>query len=130
MTMTRDSLAIPSKPLRQTQRIRVLTALREAGDKGITNAELAEVSLRWQARLGELHKEGYRTSLENLGDGLVNYVLVHEPNAKLPTPPRAMDVLTREIEGKFGGKVTTSQLLYILQSNRLQVGHKAGTFNV
>lgn len=111
------------------QRTRLLTALRKAGKNGLTSIELSEISLRWNARLGELNKMGYRIASESLGDGIWNYVLIHEPAAISPPPPRALDVLTREVEGKFGGKVTTGQLLHILQTNRLQVGHKAGTFN-
>ncbi|ALA07252.1 hypothetical protein SECTIM467_128 [Brevibacillus phage SecTim467] len=111
-----------------SQRQRVLTALRQAGEKGITNVELQEISLRWQARLQELYMQGYKVALENLGDGVYNYVLVHEPETIAPRPVRAQTILTREIEGKFGGTVTTAQLLHILASNGLQVGRKAGSF--
>jgi hypothetical protein len=115
---------------RVSQRGQVLNALRTAGAKGLANFELYEISQRWAARLQELYKQGYKVRVENLGDGIYNYTLVEEPSAIPPTPDRAQDVLTREIEGKFGGSVTTAQLLYILQSNKLQVGRKAGTFNV
>lgn len=119
----------PDSKKRVSQRGQVLNALRKAGAKGLANYELYEISQRWAARLQELYKQGYKVRVENLGDGIYNYTLVEEPTAILPRPDRAQDVLTREIEGKFGGSVTTAQLLYILQSNKLQVGRKAGTFN-
>lgn len=96
----------------------------------MANYELYEISQRWAARLQELYKQGYKIRVDNLGDGIHSYTLVEEPAAILPGPERAQDVLTREIERKFGGSVTTAQLLYILQSNKLQVGRKAGTFSV
>ncbi len=114
-----------------SQRIKILAALRKAGKQGLTNVELSEVGgIRWAARIQELYMQGYKVAKETLGDGLVNYVLIHEPDAIDPDPPRALDVLTREIEGKFGGQVTTAQLLHIMESSKLQVGRKPGTFNV
>ncbi|MWV43069.1 hypothetical protein GRF59_05450 [Paenibacillus sp. HJL G12] len=113
-----------------SQRIRVLTALRNAGSKGITNVELQEISLRWQARLSELYKQGYRLALQNWGDGVYNYTLIHEPDTIHPEPRRAIQVLISEIENKFSGNVTTSQLMDLLNSNGLQVGRKPGSFTV
>ncbi|WP_434750822.1 hypothetical protein [Paenibacillus amylolyticus] len=120
----------PNTQKRTSQRAMVLNALRNAGSKGLANYELHEISQRWAARLQELYKQGYKIRVDNLGDGIYSYTLVEEPTVVLPRPDRAQDVLTREIEGKFGGSVTTAQLIYILQSNKLQVGRKAGTFSV
>ncbi|WP_315792903.1 hypothetical protein [Paenibacillus sp. BIC5C1] len=120
----------PNTQKRTSQRAMVLNALRNAASKGLANYELYEISQRWAARLQELYKQGYKIRVDNLGDGIHSYTLVEEPAAILPRPERAQDVLTREIESKFGGSVTTAQLLYILQSNKLQVGRKAGTFSV
>jgi hypothetical protein len=113
-----------------SQRVQVLNKLREVGEKGITNIELYEVCQRWQARLSELYAQGYKVRLDNLGDGIYNYVLVHEPTALAPKPLRAQTIVTREIEGKFDGKVTTAQLLHILASNGLELKRKTGYYTV
>lgn len=114
---------------RISQRAQLLNALRTAGAKGLANYELYSICHRWAARLQELYKQGYKVRVENLGQGTYNYILMEEPAALLPKPVRALEVLTCEIEVSYGGRVTTDQLLDILQSNRLQVGRKAGTFN-
>lgn len=117
-----------ARPHIRNQRQMILEALRKAGSKGLTNIELSEICQRWAARLQELYVRGYRVKLENLGDGVYNYILVEEPEFPNPEPPKALDVLVREIEGKFGGRVTTSQLLYLLEKNNMNVVRKAGTF--
>ncbi|MFF2889499.1 hypothetical protein [Paenibacillus sp. NPDC057967] len=112
-----------------SKQAQILDALRKAGAKGLANFEMYDICQRWAARLQELYKQGYKVRVENLGDGIYNYILVEEPTTILPIPERAQDILIREIEGKCGGKVTTAQLLNILQSNRLQVGRKARSYN-
>lgn len=117
-----------AKPRIRNQRQMILDALRKAGSKGLTNIELSEICQRWAARLQELYVRGYKVKLENLGDGIYNYILVEEPEVPNPEPPKALEVLVKEIESKFGGRVTTSQLLFLLENNNMNVVRKAGTF--
>ncbi|HEY2494117.1 MAG TPA: hypothetical protein VGI33_14585 [Paenibacillus sp.] len=115
---------------RPSQRVQVLNKLRAAGERGITNIELYEVCQRWQARLSELYALGYKVSLQNLGDGVYNYVLAHQPDALAPKPMKAKTIVTRSIEVQFDGKVTTAQLLHILASNGLEIKRKTGYYTV
>jgi hypothetical protein len=62
-----------------TQRQKIINALREAGNEGITNAELSKISLRYGAHLGDLYRKGYKIAKYNLDGGLYKYVLIAEP---------------------------------------------------
>lgn len=59
----------------ESQANKILTALKSAGSKGCTNAELATIALRYGARVGELVKEGYEITKSRVAGGLFLYVL-------------------------------------------------------
>ena len=67
-----------------SQVIRVLRLLREAGDKGVANYDVAKICIRWHARIGDLRADGYgitcaRQSYSGKLSNVWNYYLVSEP---------------------------------------------------
>jgi hypothetical protein len=62
-----------------TQRLKIIDRLREAGEDGLTTAQLNQICFRYGARLAELYKEGYVITKEALTDGLYKYILKAVP---------------------------------------------------
>ena len=62
-----------------TQRQKIIHALKEAGNEGMTNVELSKISLRYGAQLGILYRQGYKIQKYNLDGGIYKYVLIVEP---------------------------------------------------
>ena len=45
---------------------KIVSRLREAGEDGVTSADLSEICLRYGARLSELYMRGYRIENRNM----------------------------------------------------------------
>jgi len=61
----------------QSGRARILAALKTAGPKGCTNAELAAIQLRYGGRLHELGEMGYYIKSEHVSGGLWRYTIIN-----------------------------------------------------
>lgn len=109
-----------------SQKQKILKALRDAGESGITNADLSNISLRWGARMSELYAEGYIVDIESLGKGIYKYALQHEPTNIVIKPQKAVDVLLQEVV-KIGDSVTSKQLQELLDKHNFNVTRKAGS---
>lgn len=59
-----------------TQGESILRALRLAGERGVTNFDLSNYSLRYGARLYELRKKGYVIRKKRLTNTMTRYNLV------------------------------------------------------
>jgi hypothetical protein len=103
----------------------ILNALRNAGEIGITNAQLSKIALRYGGHLGKLYEEGYKIDKESLGDGLYNYTLVSEPETII-IREKALDVLLSQV--KELGSVSSEELYGLLNVNNISVKYKANTY--
>ena len=108
-----------------TQRERIVELLKERGELGATNAELSRIALCYQTRVFELVEQGYEIKLENLGKGLVKYVLVKEPDAPVAPRKPIRDIVVEEINENYGGLMDVSSLYELLEKCNAMVSRKS-----
>jgi hypothetical protein len=111
----------------KSQRQVILNLLRQRGNRGAINSELSNIALCYGKRLSELRERGYKIATENLGNGVVKYVLVSEPEREITDRPKAFDLLLEKINEL--GSVTAKELETLIDKLDLQIRYKAGTFN-
>lgn len=92
-----------------SQRTRILLLLQEAGELGVTNAELNSVCFRYAARVFELRRDGHRIETVEVKRGLFKFVLSSpQPNRSVGeakrdmTPPTERDLFAEAREKFFG----------------------------
>lgn len=107
------------------KREQVLRVLRSAGDKGVTNAELSKISLRYGGHLGKFYEQGYKIDKEFIGDGLYRYILVEEPSTII-VREKAIDVLMAEVSKL--GSVNKDTLKNLMEENSIAVRYKPNTY--
>lgn len=112
-----------------SQRSNILNLLRNSGENGVTNIQLKDIALRYNARIQELYTQGYLIKVEELSNGITKYTLTYEPESKNTKPEDAVDILIRDINNTYGGNIDVGQLRNILEVRRLTVRRKIGTFN-
>lgn len=112
----------------ESQRLKILSLLRSAGNNGVTIVDLAKIAKRYNARIQEMYVEGYEIKVEDLGGGLTKYTLVKEPETKKIKPDKALNVLIDGIKSKYDGSVSVEQLIEELNSNNFTVRRNIGTF--
>jgi hypothetical protein len=101
--------------------------LKEAGEQGTTNVEMARVGLGYGARLTELYQMGYEIDSYPLVNGVYNYILRKEPGELKPIMKAAEEVLW-EIERKYGGSIETDELKDLLESKDFRIVRSHGWF--
>lgn len=94
-----------------TQRQKILNLLRDAGETGVTNKELSDVSLQYSARIHELRKAGCIIDHDKTDiSGIYRYYL-----RKLPAQEKYFDSAENEflhqIETKYGLSLEVKELL-------------------
>jgi hypothetical protein len=100
--------------------------LRNAGENGLTNTQLKDFCIRWDARVRELYQKGYVIEVVSLGNGVYQYVLKSEPEVVPPKPQKAIHMLMEEIQQRFDGSVTSSELMELLKDKGLNIVRKHG----
>jgi hypothetical protein len=110
----------------QTKRELILGLLRSRGDKGITNAELSEISLRYGGHLGKLYELGYKIRKDALGDGLFNYTLIEEPSREIHERKSAYETLMSRVREEE--IIDASMLDSILNELGIAVRYKPYTY--
>ena len=86
--------------------------LRDAGEDGVTNAEMSKVSLRYGGHINELYRKGYKIKKFNLDGGLFRYILISEP-ANIIYFKNANDETIEDIEKMFGNEVSDGLKNYL-----------------
>ena len=68
----------------KTKRLRrkILVALLDAGDEGLTNVELAEIYYKFRARISELRDKGIRVKATPEGRGIYRYRILNPDFAR------------------------------------------------
>lgn len=117
-----------------SQKEKIVNLLRDAGEDGVTNAELARIGLRYGARLTELYKEGFiidNEPVEN-SESLYKYVLKAMPGT-VTIHQDAETLLVAALLEKFdGGFVDIYEVVQalpkILDDEFLRVTRKPGYY--
>ena len=110
-----------------TQRQKIIMALREAGSEGITNTELAKISLRYGGHLGHLYRMGYKIPKRNLDGGLYNYTLIAEP-ADIKYFKNANQEIFETIAQYYNDSISSYDLECLLQEKHFHIIRKNGWY--
>ncbi|PIH59092.1 hypothetical protein [Paenibacillus sp. LK1] len=112
----------------ETQRDKIVSALKRAGDSGATNVELNKIALRYNARIQELYVRGYKIHSEELDGGVTKYILKSEPTEPFKKPDKAVDILIEDIESKYNGNISARELNEYLDTQGFTVRRKIGSY--
>lgn len=118
-----------TKERAESQRTKILNALRMKGLDGVTNVMLAEIAMRYNARLQELYQQGYVIDVKEQPNGITKYKLISEPEVPKKKPEDALSLLIKEINNTYDGVVRSEDLIQLLEDNDFTVRRKIGSFN-
>lgn len=111
-----------------SQKVKIISMLKEVGDRGVLNTQLSKVALRYNARIQELYVQGYKIDSIDLEGGLIKYILRSEPSGRVDKPEKAIDVLMNDIKSKYNDKLSSGELFDYLESQGFTVKRKIGSF--
>lgn len=112
----------------ESQRVKIIAALRQAGESGVTNVELNKIALRYNARIQELYVRGYKMHIEDLDGGVTRYILNSEPTEPYKKPKKAVDILIEDVKDKYDGSISARELKDYLDTQGFTVKRKIGAF--
>jgi hypothetical protein len=110
-----------------SKREQILNVLRSRGLRGITNAELSNISLRYGGHLGKLYELGYKIRKDSLGSGLFSYTLIEEPSREQHDRKKAIDALLSEVRKEE--IIDAGMLESMLENLGIAVRYKPNTYN-
>lgn len=101
----------------------IFNLLTEAGEKGVTNRRLSEITSRFGTPIYNLRLQGFDIKTENLGGGLVKYTM---SDKILPVKKhvKGADVIAEAINNQYKGVVTTEQLMKIMDEQGMNFFRK------
>jgi hypothetical protein len=88
-----------------TQRQKIIQMLVDAGDDGVTNAEMNKISFRYGGHINEMGRQGYKYKKMHLGGGLFRYWLISIPS-QIKIPENAHDIFMDEVETRCGEDIS------------------------
>lgn len=109
-----------------TQRQKIINALKEAGENGLTNNQLNSICYRYGARISELYEKGYEIEITALGKGLYKYVLRKEPSQE-NLYINAEEIFLAEI-CEIGGKSVEKLIQALLSEKGFKICRKHGWY--
>nr|WP_145401603.1 hypothetical protein [Paenibacillus xylanexedens] len=112
----------------ESQRDKIVSALKRAGVSGVTNVELNKIALRYNARIQELYVRGYKIHSEELDGGVTKYILISEPTEPFKKPDKAVDILISDIESKYNGNISARELNEYLDTQGFTVRRKVRSY--
>jgi hypothetical protein len=110
-----------------TQKQKIISALKDAGENGMTNAQLSEISLRYGGHLGHLYRAGYKIKKYNLDGGLYRYILVSEPS-NIIYFKNANDETYEEIIENYDDAISSLELQNLLAEKHFHIVRKQGWY--
>lgn len=109
-----------------SQTEKIINLLKEAGDEGVTNVELAAITFKYDARISELRMKGYIIETVYVGKSVYKYVL-----KKIPSNHNnfrsATDQILLNMYDQFGERVS-KYLAAQLENNHFHVTRKSGWY--
>jgi hypothetical protein len=109
-----------------TQKQKIINALKDAGEDGMTNAELSKISLRYGGHIGNLYREGYKIKKYNLDGGLYKYVFVSEPST-IKFFRNAQEEIIEDMGDIFGDSVS-DELKNLLDTKHFHIVRRNGWY--
>jgi len=109
-----------------TQKQKIINALKDAAPEGVTNSDLAKISLRYGAHLGILYRQGYRVNKLELDGGLVKYFLMSEPS-NTQYFNNAQEEVLAEMGSAFGREIS-GELEKLLEDKHFHIIRKNGWY--
>lgn len=117
-----------SKKRAPSQRKKILDVLRKAGVNGVLNSELVEICIGYRSRIAELYKIGYKIRVDHVEKGVCIYTLEHEPQIEKNKQKPAIDILVSIINSENDGKVTSNELVKLLNDQGFNITRKHGWY--
>jgi hypothetical protein len=90
---------------------KLIRALKDAGDDGLTNIELSKICLRYDSRLSDLRRKGFLIETESIGKSLYRYYLRKTPSNIKFFPNAKEEFLQAVDEEEVGDSENVKQLL-------------------
>lgn len=118
-----------TKERTESQRSKILNALRMDGLNGVTNVILSSIALRYNARLQELYQQGYVIEKKESSNGITKYFLISEPETPKGKAEDALSLLLKKIDNTYDGVVNSKELVEMLFESEFTVRRKIGSFN-
>ena len=110
-----------------SQLVKLIKALKAAGEEGLTNIELNKICLRYDSRLSDLRRKGFVIDTESMGRSLYRYYLRKTPsNEKSFT--NANEEIFEAIKENFNDDITTKELEQLLDEKGFTVIRKHGWY--
>lgn len=117
---------LDSQGRRVSQKIRILEVLREAGLRGMTNAELKDVAIRFSSLTNSLQLDGYDIRLTNEGGGIVRYTLHNSEPIRDKVVPKDANEKVKDFFVANGEQVSYDMFKEFIEDNGLHVKHRPG----
>lgn len=104
----------------------IFDLLVEAGEEGVLNRRLAEVTSRFGTPIHNLRLDGFDIKTKNLGGGVVKYVM---SNKIIPVKKyvKGSDAIAEAINKQYNGQVTTEQLMKVMDEQSMNFVRKPNT---
>lgn len=110
----------------KTQREKILQALKEAGEEGMTNLDLSRISLRYGGHLGDLYRKGYKIEKIKLDGGLFRYFFISEPS-KETIHNKAIDDFVESVLKK-GGSIKAYEVKPLMNELGFQMNRQSNWY--
>lgn len=110
----------------ESNKVKVLSILREAGSDGVLNTDLSKIALRYGAIISNLHMAGYHIDNQVVNGGVRRYFLISEPKEEIK-PKKGIELLMEAINDNHGSIVYDYELEQLLEQLNLTVVRKSGT---
>ena len=110
-----------------SQTERMIKLLREAGADGVTNHQLAQISLKYDSRISELRMRGYEIETTHEKKGVYKYILKKAPSIDT-IYLNATDETLMIIDTEFGGTIQRKELESLLELMHFHITRKSGWY--
>lgn len=117
---------LDSQGRRVSQKIRILEVLREAGLRGMTNAELKDVAIRFSSLTNALQLDGYDIRLTNEGGGIVRYTLHNYEPVRDKVVLKNANEKVKDFFTDNDGQVSYDMFKEFVEDSGLHVKHRPG----
>ncbi len=110
-----------------TQIERIIDLLKDAGAEGVTNTELSQISLKYDARISDLRRKGFVIDVISEGGGVYRYFLIKTPSQDYLFK-KAQDEVIEIIVSKYRNSISAYQLLELLDEKDFHIIRKTGWY--
>jgi hypothetical protein len=109
------------------QKEKIINALKDAGENGLTNSQLNKICYRYGARLSELYEKGYEIEIEAKEKGVYKYILKKTPSEE-KFFPNANEEIFETVKKDYDDQISSTQLKFLLQKKGFNIHRKYGWY--